>query len=132
MSLGGLVPLTLSLGAFALSALGLFGVLVVGLLAPVVASSRAGGWLLERAGARAAHPAWSVLLGISLYAALASVPVLGWLLSAAAVLFGLGAVALAVVAPSHPRVGALQDLPPESSPATGTPVWVPTAAGSAP
>jgi hypothetical protein len=55
----------------------------------------AGAWIFGRRVARAASPIVAFLVGWGILRAIALVPVLGWLVSLAAVVVGLGAIAVA-------------------------------------
>lgn len=68
----------------------------------VVSGLSIGRWTAERFGWKL-HPAWIVVGGLFVLTVVGSVPVLGWLVSLLAALFGLGA--LAIVATTRPPAG---------------------------
>jgi hypothetical protein len=61
-----------------------------------------GRWTAERFGWKL-HPAWIVIGGLFVLTAVGSTPVLGWIVSLFAALFGLGA--LAIAATTRPPAG---------------------------
>lgn len=63
----------------------------------VVAGLFAGRWGLEVTSAARVHPVWALLLGLAVLLAVGLIPFAGWLIVGIAVLFGLGALAIALV-----------------------------------
>lgn len=68
----------------------------------VVSGSLIGRWTADRLGWRL-HPAWIVVGGLFALTVIGSIPILGWIVSLIAVLFGLGA--LAIAATTRPPAG---------------------------
>jgi cytoskeletal protein CcmA (bactofilin family) len=68
----------------------------------VVSGSLIGRWTADRLGWKL-HPAWIVVGGLFALTVVGSIPILGWIVSLLAVLFGLGA--LAIAATTRPPAG---------------------------
>lgn len=95
ISLGGLVPAVLGVGALAEAAVAIAFALSVAYLAPVVVSLLGGGMLLSRAGLEGlAGRVLSLVAGLILYVLLRAVPVLGTIVALAVALLGVGALVL--------------------------------------
>lgn len=95
ISLGGLVPAVLGLGALAEAAVAIAFALSVAYLAPVVVSFLGGSVILSRAGLEGlAGRVLSLVVGLLLYVLLRAVPVLGTIVAVAVALLGVGALAL--------------------------------------
>lgn len=77
----------------ALMAMALYGIALA--LGFVTSGYFGGRWILERSGRPDAHPIWALLLGLMILTLLVLLPILGPLVGFAAVLFGLGALAIA-------------------------------------
>jgi len=95
VSLGGLINLCFAIGGFIMSAIGLaftFGVLFASKL---VVSLVLGQLIFKVFKSPAAEGRiWPLVVGLVIFAILASIPWIGWLFEAAAILFGLGALVL--------------------------------------
>jgi hypothetical protein len=113
LGLGAALVAGVPVGALLLFVLGLFvggwwlGPAVLGLyaLALVVGYAAAalvvGSWATTLVASGGLHAFWRLLVGLVLLGLLTLVPVVGWIAGLAAVVFGLGAVAVAVGAPSR-------------------------------
>jgi len=64
----------------------------------VVSGILIGRWTANRFGWKL-HPAWIVVSGLFVLTVVGSIPILGWIASLVAVLFGLGALAIAATTP---------------------------------
>ena len=56
---------------------------------------------------------WPFLTGVVIYALLASIPYLGWLIAVVATLFGLGAIWMLSSPPKRPKVQSEVEVQPE-------------------
>jgi cytoskeletal protein CcmA (bactofilin family) len=92
----------LIIGGWWLAALLLPAYVLALALGYVVSGLLIGRWTAERFGWKL-HPAWIVVGGLFVLTAVGSIPVLGWIVSLFAVLFGLGA--LAIAATTRPPAG---------------------------
>jgi len=93
LSLGALGALTFALGLFSVLLAAVVYVFLVLFCSKLVASFFVGQLILSLISARAADTrAWCMLLGILVYLLLAAIPYFGWLVTAAATFFGLGAI----------------------------------------
>jgi hypothetical protein len=64
-------------------------------VAKIVVSACLGRWILGKISSPAAeHRVWPVVLGVVILVLLWSIPIVGWLVNLAVILFGLGAVLL--------------------------------------
>lgn len=95
ISLGGLIPAVLGVGALAEAAVAVAFAISIAYLAPVVVSLLGGSMLLSRAGLEGlAGRILSLVAGLILYVLLRAVPVLGTLVALAVALLGVGALVL--------------------------------------
>lgn len=95
ISLGGLVPVVLGIGALAEAAVAVAFALSAVYLAPVLVSFLGGSMMLSRAGLEGlAGRILSLVVGLTLYVLLRAVPVVGTIVAVAVALLGLGALAL--------------------------------------
>lgn len=93
LTLGGLVPLIIALGALIVMALGLVFWISTSYLAQIVVSFLVGRWLLERISPdQATGRVLPLVVGLILYVILRAIPVLGWIVGLVVVLLGLGAI----------------------------------------
>ncbi len=93
LTLGGISASIVWLGIFATFALILGFVLASGYFAQIVISLLGGKLLLERIRPDwADHKLWPLVVGVVIFAALAALPVIGWLVNLLAMFFGLGAL----------------------------------------
>jgi len=75
-----------------LSAVLMLGLFTLMLLGRVVAATALGTWILTRAGKPDASPYGAMAAGVTVLAILAWIPILGFFVSLAAVLIGMGAL----------------------------------------
>lgn len=95
ITLGELVGATITAGILVISIVVFLFVFSAAYLSKLVASYVATRFLLERIKPEwAENRYWSMVLGVIIFAILASIPYLGWLISVVAILFGLGALFL--------------------------------------
>jgi cytoskeletal protein CcmA (bactofilin family) len=95
LTLGDLVATTLLLGLWLGFTLTLAYKLLAGYVAKIVVSACLGRWILGKINSPAAeHRLWPVVLGVVILVLLWSIPLIGWLVNLAIILFGLGAVLL--------------------------------------
>lgn len=95
ISLGGLIPAILGLGALAEAAVAIAFALSVAYLSPVVVSLLGGSMILSRSGLEGlAGRILSLVAGLIVYVLLRAVPVLGPIVALAVALLGVGALAL--------------------------------------
>ena len=95
LTLGDLVGTTLMTGLWLGYTLILGYKLLTAYVAKIVVSACLGMWILNKIKSPAVeHRVWPTVLGVVILAFLWSIPVLGWLVNLAVILFGLGAVLL--------------------------------------
>jgi hypothetical protein len=95
LTLGDLVGTTLMLGLWLGYTLILGYKILTAYVAKIVVSACLGSWLLGKINSPAAeHRIWPAVLGVVILVFLWSIPILGWLVNLAIILFGLGAVLL--------------------------------------
>lgn len=95
LTLGDLVGTTLMLGLWLGFTLVLGYKLLAAYVAKIVVSACLGRWILSKINSPTAeHRIWPALLGVVILVVLWSIPVIGWLVNLAVILFGLGAVLL--------------------------------------
>jgi cytoskeletal protein CcmA (bactofilin family) len=93
ITLGSLVGTIIGLGLLAAFALILGFIIAVSYLSKIVVSYLGGRLILTRLSPQLADSrVWPMILGIVLFAILAAIPILGWLVSLVVVLLGLGAL----------------------------------------
>jgi hypothetical protein len=93
MTLGDLVGTTLLLGMWLGFTLTLAYKILATYVAKIVVSACLGRWILGKINSPAAeHRIWPVVLGVVILVLLWSIPIIGWLVNLAIILFGLGAV----------------------------------------
>ena len=91
VTLGGLVSLVVGVGGLLLSGLSVGFLFASSYLAQILVSVVGGRWILGRIQpGLAQNRFWPFLLGLVIFALLVSIPYLGWLINALAVLSGLG------------------------------------------
>jgi cytoskeletal protein CcmA (bactofilin family) len=95
LTLGDLVGTTLMLGMWLGFTLILAYKILATYVAKIVVSACLGRWILGKISSPAAeHRVWPVVLGVVILVLLWSIPIVGWLVNLAVILFGLGAVLL--------------------------------------
>jgi len=93
LSLGALGSLTFAVGLFSVLLAAVLYVFLVLFCSKLVAAFFVGRLILAAISPRTADmKAWCILLGILVYLLLAAIPYFGWLVTAAATFFGLGAI----------------------------------------
>jgi hypothetical protein len=96
ITLGGLSRLVAFAGGIGAAGFGLAFYFVVSYLSKILVAFMVGRWILARFSQSASENRfWPVVVGLILFAILWSIPFLGWLVNAAAIFFGLGALWLA-------------------------------------
>jgi cytoskeletal protein CcmA (bactofilin family) len=95
LTLGDLMGTTLMTGLWLGSTLILGYKLLTAYVAKIVVSACLGMWILDKIKSPAVeHHVWPTVIGVVILAFLWAIPVLGWLVNLAVILFGLGAVLL--------------------------------------
>jgi hypothetical protein len=92
-TLGGLSGAWFGIGFSGLAVVFTAFVLLVNYGSKLVVAFFVGRWLLGKIAPQAVHPEiWSLVLGVTLYALLRAIPVLGWLIALVVTLIGMGAM----------------------------------------
>jgi hypothetical protein len=97
LTLGELVGAVLGIGLPALGLISGVYFLMLGYLPQAMVAYLGGGWFFSKVHPQTAEKVfWPAVLGVLVLGLLMAIPVLGWFIEAAAVLFGLGAIILLV------------------------------------
>ncbi len=97
ITLGGLLRTSIAVSTFTISGLVLAFLIATALLSKVLVSYHSGRWILTKINSNWAEAKyWSIIVGVSLFVLLASIPYLGAVINFVVILFGLGALVLLV------------------------------------
>jgi cytoskeletal protein CcmA (bactofilin family) len=104
--------LGLFVGGWWLALFGLAAYILACIVGFVISGLLAGQWILEQLRRSSIHPIWALLLGLVVLTIVTAVPIVGGVIGFLAVVFGLGALTLAL-ARSRARPSAVPAPPPQ-------------------